>query len=113
MNALLIELNYTDARAVRAWCRKNNILLNKDGKAEYVFESTFKEVTERPFIEKLKREFGDDWESAYNVYASGNIAALTTLQRIPEVRYKAFIPKNSVENKYKDKFEQYAKSKVA
>ena len=87
MNDLLIELNYTDVRAVRIWCRKNNILLNKDGKAEYVFESTFKEVTERPFIQKLKAEFGNEWESAYNLYASGNIAALNTLQRIPEIKY--------------------------
>jgi hypothetical protein len=113
MSELIQELGYSDDRPVRTWCQKNNILLIKTGKKEFVFESAFKEAQERPFVEKLKSEFGDDWESAYNVYASGNIAALITLQRISEVRYKTYIPKNSVKNKYKNQFDQYAKSKKA
>jgi hypothetical protein len=113
MSELFIALGYRDERAVKEWCMRNNVLLQRDGKAKFVFESAFKEVSERPFIEKLKREFGNDWESAYNVYASGNIAALTTLQRIPDVRYKTYMPKNSIKNKYKNQFNEYAKSKKA
>ncbi len=111
MNELIIELNYSDTRSVRNWCKKNNVIIVKAGKSEFIYESAFKEVTERPFIEKLKREFGNEWESAYNVYASGNIAALTTLQRIQGLQYKTYIPKNSIQNKYKNQFNEYAKSK--
>lgn len=113
MDELYLALGYTDERAVKSWCLKNNVLLQKDGKVRFVFESAFKEVSERPFIEKLKSEFGNDWQAAYNLYASGNIPALTTLQRLPDVKYKTYIPKNGIANTYKKQFDEYAKSKKA
>ncbi|MES2566983.1 MAG: hypothetical protein V4565_08965 [Bacteroidota bacterium] len=107
------ELGYKDIRAVRQWCRKNNILVIKTGRIEFVLESAFKEAFERPFIEKLRKDFGNDWEAAYNVYADGNIPALNTLQKIPEVKFKTFVAKDPLKEKYVNQFKQYANEKAS
>jgi hypothetical protein len=66
-------LGYSDLRTVRKWCIDNNVLIIKQGKTEFVFETNFRLALELPFINKLKKKFGDDWESVYNLYKDGTI----------------------------------------
>ncbi|MGB3948539.1 MAG: hypothetical protein WBM13_11185, partial [Bacteroidia bacterium] len=56
------KLNYNDLRPIRNWCQKNDVLIIKHGKSEFVFESNFEEAYEKPFINKLKSKFGKEWE---------------------------------------------------
>lgn len=81
-------LGFTDLRAVRKWCSINEVLVVTQGKAEFVFEADFKLAYELPFINKLKRKFGDDWEQVYNLFNDGNIPALNSLSQstsVPQV----------------------------
>ncbi len=57
MKKLAIEelktwLKYNDLRPIRKWCIKNDVLIIKHGKNEFVFETAFIEVFERPFIDQ-------------------------------------------------------------
>lgn len=103
-------LGYSDLRAIRNWCHKNNVLVIKQGKNEFVFETDFKEKFERPFINKLKKEFGDDWESVYRLYSEGNIPALNMLHSVPDVLTKGF---KQQKNSYDLLFENYGNNKAA
>jgi len=110
---LLDLLNSIDLRTVRKWCKKNGVLILRQAGCEFVIESEFREVYERPFVEKLKRKFGAEWEIIYKLHVDGNISALHTLHQIPEVSKKAFEPNNKKVNEYLEKFRNYGKSKAA
>ncbi|MCW3085085.1 MAG: hypothetical protein JWP12_2451 [Bacteroidetes bacterium] len=113
LNKLLDYLDYSDLRAVRKWCNKNDVFIIKHGKNEFVFETDFKIVWERPFINKLKATFGDDWKSVYQLHKDGNIPALDILHNIPDVKYKTYKPAAKGSENYKKKLEEYAKNKAA
>jgi hypothetical protein len=106
-------LQYSDLRGVRTWCEKNDVLIVKQGKMEFVFEPNFAEAYEKPLINKLKAKFGKDWESVYLLYKDGNVPALITLQDVPEVKYKAYKSENKVFNKYNEKYKSLAKRSAA
>ncbi len=110
INELKATLNYKDLRAVRKWCIENDVLIIKHGKNEFVFETAFIEVFERPFINKLKRKFGKIWESAYRLYKDGNIPALNMLQETPLVVGKSYKPKNTIVNDYLNKYKSHKKA---
>lgn len=118
MNSLSIEvlldhLNYTDLRAVRKWCKENDVQIIKQGKFEFVFESNFREAYEKPFVNRLQRKYGDGWESVYQLYKEGNIPALNTLHQIPEVTKKTYRQQKIKENSFTEKFKNYEKTKAA
>ncbi len=48
---------------------------------EFVIESDFMLTYELPFINKLKRKFGDKWEMVYNLHKDGNVPALNNLSK--------------------------------
>jgi len=110
---ILDFLSYTDLRAARNWCRKNNVLVLKQGKNEFVFEIEFKEKFERPFINKLKKEFGDEWEQVYRLYADGNIPALFTLQQIPTVKRGSYNSINKKKSEFLIMLEEHERTKAA
>ena len=113
IDEVLLNLKSTDLRTARKWCVKNDVEIIKQGKNEFVFETEFKEVLERPFINKLKRKFGKEWESVYKLYAEGNILALNILQNMPTVNYKTYKPGNEIISKYLSKYENNEKTKAA
>ena len=83
------------------------------GKFEFAIEANFKEVFEKPFIEKLKKKFGKDWESVYNLYSSGNIPALNLLNQNNVVIGKSYQPTNNLVQDYLQKFINHGKTKAA
>ncbi|MFY9309605.1 MAG: hypothetical protein WAQ28_11215 [Bacteroidia bacterium] len=118
MNKIPIEelkemLNYNDLRAVRSWCEKNDVLIVKQGKFEFVFETNFKEVYEKPFINKLKSKFGNEWESVYRLYKEGNVPALNMLAETPSVRYKPYRAKTPTVNRFQEKLDAYKRNSAA
>ena len=54
---LLEPLNYKGLRAVRSWCTDHDVLIFKQSKNEFVIESEFESVFEKPFVDGLKRKF--------------------------------------------------------
>jgi hypothetical protein len=110
---LLIKLNITDLRTARKWCVRNDIVIMKHGKIEFISEVDFKRAFERPFIEKLKSKFGHDWKSVYELYDSGNIPALEALNETKNVAYRAYKPKNKIISGYLNKYESNDNTKAA
>jgi hypothetical protein len=47
------KLGYLDLRAVRYWCKKNDVPIIKYGKMEFVIESDFEEAYEKSLLNKL------------------------------------------------------------
>lgn len=118
LNKLLDYLGYSDIRAARKWCNKNNVFIMKHGKSEFVYETDFKVVWERPFINKLKTRFGDNWKSVYKLYSDGNIPALNMLiQSTPFVSQKKgnkiLRSKSTVYDDYLNTFKEHVKAKTA
>lgn len=113
LRELLKHLEYSDLRAVRTWCSKNNVFITKQGKNEFVFETNFKEVFELPFINKLKSKFGDEWESVYRLYSEGNVPALNMLQHATSSNHKIYKPENSIIQQYLTKYQSHGKKKAA
>lgn len=107
------QLNYSDLRAVRNWCKKNDVLLIKHGKSEFVYEANLKMVFEKPFISWLKSRLGNDWEHAYRLFDEENIPALNTLQEIPSITYKAYKSNSTMKNQFLEKLDGYKKSSAA
>lgn len=101
------ELNLIDVRSIKKWCHRHDVLIIDN---EFVIESEFREVRERPFINKLKSKFGKEWESVYRLYADGNIPALNDINTIsinPLPIYKGTNP----ENKFLKKVIEYERKK--
>jgi hypothetical protein len=113
LDEILKQLNYSDLRSGRRWCRDNDVLLMKQGKQEFALETNFQEAFERPFITKLKRQHGDEWKMVYNLYKEGNIPALNTLQKATSLGQKAYRPKNRKTNLFKEKLDAALKGKKA
>jgi hypothetical protein len=118
MNKITIDelkekLNYDDLRSVRRWCKNNNVIIIKQGKSEIVSEVNFEEAFDRPMINKLKSQFGKDWESAYRIFKNGNVPALNMLHDVPSVTYKVYKSDNEMYNKYHEKFKNRSKNKAA
>ena len=106
-------LYYDDLRAVRSWCEKNDVLIIKQGKAEFVIESNFEEVYEKPFINKLKNKFGKDWEAVYRLYKDGNVPALNVLQEANPKNHQTYQPKNNIIQNYLSKYQSHGKKKLS
>lgn len=108
---LLGLLKRTDLRAVRNWCKHNGVLILKQAGCEFVIESEFREVYERPFVEKLKRKFGADWESAYSLYKDGHIPALHILNDLTSTPVSIYKTNSSNKSNFTKKLEEYERKK--
>lgn len=104
-------LNYSDLRAVRNWCSKNDVLIIRQGKCEFVIESNFKEAYELPFISKLKKKFGKDWESVYLLYFEGNIPALHLINQLSSSQMPVYKKYKPEENEFVIKLKEYERKK--
>ncbi|OFY97878.1 MAG: hypothetical protein A3K10_15290 [Bacteroidetes bacterium RIFCSPLOWO2_12_FULL_31_6] len=109
---LLEPLNYKDLKAVRSWCTDHDVLIIKQGKNEFVIESEFESVFEKPFVDKLKRKFGGGWEDAYRLYKDGNIPALNMINSLSSNPMPIYNKKNN-ENPFVIKIKEYEKKKNA
>lgn len=108
---LLEILGYTDVKAVRNWCSRNDVLIMKPGKIEYVYETEFILAYEMPFINKLKNKFGDDWEQVYNLYKDGNIPALNMLNNSVLTASQLNKTKTTKDCPFTKKIKEYEKNK--
>lgn len=107
---LLEPLGLTDIRSVRAWCDKNDVLIIKQAKNEFVIESEFILAYERPCINNLKKKFGDDWEQVYKLYKEGNIPALYTLSQSTTTP-QLFVSSNKKDCHFTQKIKEYENRK--
>lgn len=106
-------LGYRDIESIRKWCVNNDVLITKTGKVEFVYETEFQLVYEKPFIDKLKRKFGAEWEQVYNLYKEGNITALNTLSGSTSKPTLLYRKESDSKNKFLEKLKDYEKKNVA
>jgi hypothetical protein len=67
-------INKNDTRAVRNWCRKNNVVVYKDSSGEFVTKADFELAYDWPLILTLKAKYGDRWRIIYEAYLKDNLA---------------------------------------
>lgn len=113
LKELLAQLGYKDVRSVRKWCNKNAVFIIRHGKDEFVVESDFKKAFEIPFINNLKKQFGNNWEEVYRLHAEGDVLGLTALQTATPTPRKSFKSENDIVSKYLSKYDTDKKSKAA
>lgn len=106
-------LGYTDLKSIRNWCARNDVLIVKQGKMEFVFEPDFKLAYELPLINKLKRKFGDNWEQVYRLFADNNIPALNELINSTTAPTPIYKKNNESKNKLMQKLKDYEKKNAA
>jgi hypothetical protein len=110
---LRVILKYKDDRSIIKWCEDNDVLIIDQGASTFVFEAEFLETIERPFINKLKARFGEDWESVYKLYKDGNIPALNILNTSSVTISSTYAPTNDVEKKYLERYKSHGKKRAA
>lgn len=74
LNEILRLINKNDTRAVRNWCRKNNVIVYKDSSGEFVTKADFELAYDLPLILTLKAKHGDRWRIIYEAYLKDNLA---------------------------------------
>lgn len=74
LNEILRLINKNDTRAVRNWCRKNNVIVYKDSSGEFVTKADFELAYDWPLIQTLKAKHGDRWRIIYEAYLKDNLA---------------------------------------
>ena len=119
ISKVMQKLGYSDLRAARDWCNENNVQIIKHGKTEFVIEANFLEAYELPFINNLKKKYGNDWQDVYRLYNEGNIPALNLLCQVRnestrlQSKTKSSQKNDSIYESYLKKFETNAKNKAA
>jgi hypothetical protein len=108
---LLEPLCYIDLKAVRNWCADNDVLIIKHGKYEFVFETEFELAYEKPFVDKLKRKFGAEWEDVYRLYKDGNIPALNMINSLSQKKFPIYNKQKNKKNSILKDIEDYEKQK--
>lgn len=94
-------INRSDIRSVRRWCRANRVEVLKDTSGEYVIEAEYNLAYNLPVLQKLKKQFADGWQTAYQHYLNDDIYMITTLDQIPIS--KGYKPRGSIGIKLKNK----------
>ena len=74
LQEILRLINKTDTRAVKTWCRKNNVIVYKDSSGEFVTKADFELAYDWPLILTLKAKHGDRWRIVYEAYLKDNLA---------------------------------------
>lgn len=74
LNEILKLINKNDTRAVKTWCRKNNVIVYKDSSGEFVTKADFELAYDWPLILTLKAKHGDRWRIIYEAYLKDNLA---------------------------------------
>ncbi len=102
LKEIVSRFPFKGIRSLKSWCQRNAIDVYNFDRIEFLLEKEFILVFEKPFIDKLKRKFGDSWGSVYEVYKSGNIQELETLNE--SITKNQFYPKYKSENKNINKY---------
>ncbi len=94
-------INRSDIRSVRRWCRTNRVDVIKDLSGEYVIEAEYNLAYNLPVLQKLKKQFADGWQTAYQHYLNDEIYMITELDKKPIT--KGYKPMGSIAIKFKNK----------
>jgi len=74
LNEILRLINKNDTRAVKTWCKKNNVIVYKDSSGEFVTKADFELAYDWPLILTLKAKHGNRWRIIYEAYLKDNLA---------------------------------------
>lgn len=66
-------INKKDVRSIRKWCAKNQVPLYEDSSGSFVNETEFEIAYNMPIILKLKNQYGEGWQKYYDLYQSGKL----------------------------------------
>ena len=61
-------LSRKDIRSIRRWCKIHHVEVYKDSVGEFVIKAEFQLAYDWPTIQKLKGEYGNDWQTYYGYY---------------------------------------------
>ena len=74
LQEILRLINKNDTRAVKTWCKKNNVIVYKDSSGEFVTKADFELAYDWPLILTLKAKHGNRWRIIYEAYLKDNLA---------------------------------------
>lgn len=75
------KLKMKSVDAAARWCIDKNIEIMSLGNKRVVSEFEFTLCFEKPMIDKLKREYGDQWPMFYKVYQNEDVAGYYELEK--------------------------------
>lgn len=73
MKEVAERLKMKSADAATKWCINHEVEMMTLGNKRVVLEFAFMLSFEKPLIDSLKREYGDNWAVYYEVYKSGDV----------------------------------------
>ena len=102
LNEILRLINKNDTRAVRNWCRKNNVIVYKDSSGEFVTKADFELAYDWPLILTLKAKHGERWRIIYEAYLKDNLADAMELSS-PTQKTNNYVAKGNLSKKLFDR----------
>jgi len=94
-------INRCDLRSIRKWCKSNNVEIIKDTSGEYVVEAEYNLAYNLPVLQKLKKQFADSWQTAFQFYLNDEIYKMVELDKKPNPQ--GYKPMGSIAIKLKNK----------
>lgn len=89
-------INRRDVRAVKTWCRKNNLQVFSDTSGDFVFEHAFVLAYEMPLIQALKKEHVENWEQVYEAYKNNTLYKMLDSVPTSKTTVERYVPKGKV-----------------
>lgn len=72
-------------KALEKWCNANGIIIYIERGRKFMCRIEFLSAVERPFIQTLKKAYGDKWKEVYHIMESNDTAELLDYQDIKTV----------------------------
>ena len=91
-------INRRDKRSIRKWCEKSQLKVYKDCSGEFVLETEFEFIYNKPLIDNLKKKYGNNWLEYFNTYTKGELHLLINAnEKKVAPNYK---PKGNISQKF-------------
>lgn len=91
-------INRRDKRSIRKWCEKSQLKVYKDCSGEFVLETEFEFIYNKPLIDNLKKKYRENWLEYFNTYTKGELhLMLDTTEKKITPNYK---PKGNISQKF-------------
>lgn len=91
-------INRRDKRSIRKWCEKSHLKVYKDCSGEFVLETEFEFIYNKPLIDNLKKKYGENWLEYFNTYTKGELYLM--LDKTEKKIAPNYVPKGNISQKF-------------
>jgi hypothetical protein len=98
LNTMSKLINKKDKRAIRKWCKINNLEIFNDSSGDFVYKNDFDLAYDMPLINNLKKKYGETWHDYYEAYKNNELHKHLFFTN--DSKKKNYSPKGNISQKF-------------